>query len=381
MKILLISDQPTHPTTAGNRRFILSQAELWASMGHDVHFLFVNSIYVSAAEIDLMKQYWGDNFICYETSLLYKIKVKLDPKLRRLFRRLYYKCDSVYPSGLSRFLKKLQNERSFDACITNYYYMTRVFKDVHFPLMAVNSHDYFAYKDLLTGTYDAWMLTTADQEAKAYQRCPHIFALNTEEAIYFSKISPLSKVYNIFSSYEYKSSDIIGNKNILFLSGPNEYNYNGLKWFVDEIFLELIKAIPDINLVIGGGICNILEEYKSKSNITLYGYVENASDFYSMGDVVINPTYQGTGLKIKTFESVAYDKVTLAHPHSKIGIYSPDTAPIFSSCISDDWVKYLSHIWENNSNIEEIKSRNKEYMENMRKYIISEYNRFFSFFY
>ena len=52
MKILLISDQPTHPTTAGNRRFILSKAELWASMEHDVHFLFVNSIYVSAADID-----------------------------------------------------------------------------------------------------------------------------------------------------------------------------------------------------------------------------------------------------------------------------------------------------------------------------------------
>lgn len=48
------------------------------------------------------------------------------------------------------------------------------------------------------------------------QRSPHIFALNSDEAIYFSKLSPLSKIYNIYSYFDYHPTNIVGNHNILF---------------------------------------------------------------------------------------------------------------------------------------------------------------------
>ena len=378
MKILLVSDQPTHPTTAGNRRFILSQVELFRSMGHEVHFLFVDGMYTSDADYNLMKDYWGDSVTRYDTDFFYKIKLKLSSKLRKFFHKTHYKCDTIYPSGLTAFVEKLQGTHKFDACITNYYYMTKFFEKVNFPLKAVTTHDYFAYKDLLIGAKKAWMLTTADEEAKGLQRCPHIFALNTEEAIYFSKISPCSQVYSVFSYYEYKPTTIAGNKNLLFLSGSNEYNHNGLKWFLNNIFPSIVKRDPEVKLIIGGGICNILKDLQDNPHIKLYGLVENIDHFYSLGDVVINPTYQGTGLKIKTFESISFDKVTMVHPHSMVGIYAADRAPIFASLNPNEWVDFLSKIWSTPKNISDIKSSNQAYMLSMQNFVRAEYTRFFS---
>ena len=44
MKILIVSKCPTHPTDAGNRWWILSQAETFMSMGHEVHFLYIQEL-------------------------------------------------------------------------------------------------------------------------------------------------------------------------------------------------------------------------------------------------------------------------------------------------------------------------------------------------
>lgn len=42
MKILIVSDIPTSPINAGNRRIIKSYTDLFKSWGNEVHFLFVN---------------------------------------------------------------------------------------------------------------------------------------------------------------------------------------------------------------------------------------------------------------------------------------------------------------------------------------------------
>ena len=307
------------------------------------------------------------------------MKIKFNKqRFRNVFNKGYLKADDWYPSGLDKYVYKLQQKHHFDACIINYYILSKLFTKVKFPLMAVNSHDYFGYKNLLTGEKSVWLGTTPNEEGKALQRCSHIFALNTEESIYFQKLSPLSTVYNVFSIFYPRKSKYVGNHNILFLSGNNNYNINGLKWFLDEIFPEIVKKYPMCSLIIGGGICKKIEDLKKYRNINLVGYVDNPNDFYDQGDVVINPTYQGTGLKIKTFEGIANDKIVMAHPHSRIGIYNPDKAPLFTSLSASEWVSFLESIWDDKEKIELIKKQNRKYIGEMNNFIKEEYKRFFS---
>ena len=218
----------------------------------------------------------------------------------------------------------------------------------------------------------------AKNEAKAMRRSPYIFALQDEEAAYFQRLSPTSTVFTVYGSYKYQEQPCCYNQNILFFSGNNVYNVNGLKWFLNQIFPTIIRVYPDVKLIVGGGICKALQEYKLNTHIQLYGFVGDPKDFFMLGDIAINPTYQGTGLKIKTFESLSYGKVVMVHPHSMIGIFQSETAPIFASEKAEDWVNYINSIWKHPQSIIEIKKKDKAYLDRMNDYILNEYKRFLS---
>lgn len=161
--------------------------------------------------------------------------------IRPKFNNGYIKVDDVYPNGLTTSVNTLNNVENFDCVIVNYYYLSKLLLETDIPLKGLTTHDYFSFKDQLVGIKNVTWGTDANQEATAMQRSPNILALNTEEAIFFSKLAPLNNIYNVFGSFEYKPSEIVGNKVLLFLSGSNVYNLKGLKWFVEEIFPTIVK--------------------------------------------------------------------------------------------------------------------------------------------
>lgn len=381
MKILIVSKCPTHPTTAGNRNFIKMQCEMLKQLGHDVHFLYIEELPLNrkGSCISDMYENWRDKLYIYNYGWLHKVLTNTVVKLRKYYCRGYFKRFDQYPFHLHSMIRKIHRRENFDCCIVQYYYLAKLFKYVHFPLEGLVTHDYFAYKDLHVGNRNVRQIT-AHEEAMALQCCPHLFALNTGEAEYFKRLAPCSEIYNVFSFYEYHPQPIKGNHDILFLSGSNVYNVNGLRWFLCKIFPDIQHAFPDVRLRIAGAICRELSDLTDVDNIELVGLVDSPDMFYASADVAINPTYQGTGLKIKTFEAISYDKIVLAHPHSTIGIFQQDDAPLFASVKSIEWVGFLKAIWSDTASaqITNIKTQNRQYIEKMNKFIFSEYNRFFN---
>lgn len=380
MKILIVSKCPTHPTNAGNRWGILAQAQILQKLGNEIHFLYVNELPMRMNSMPYLKdleetsKYWGNRFHLFTVSKVTKLCFNIKKCIDKFFFDDYFNVDEVYPNGLSSYVSKLQSKEHFDICIVNYVYLTMLFTKVKFPKTAVFTHDCMSYKNLMVN--EPCRTMNAHQEAIALQRCQHIFAVQDEEMAYFHLLSPKSKVYNIYSKYDYHPQDIVNNHNIVFLSGGNPYNVHGIHWFVKEIWPLVIKRFSDAQLIIGGSICKVIKDIEGTTGITLYGYVDVPADFYAQADVAINPVFQGTGLKIKTFEAISFDKVTLVHPHSMAGVFKKDNAPLFASDKPDDWVTFLKKIWGHPDAINAIKQKNNEYLQSMNKFIISEYNRF-----
>lgn len=380
MKILIVSKCPTHPTNAGNRWWILSQAEMFMSLGHEVHFLYINEMplkrdtvpYIESLEKS--QKYWGDKFHLFTVSKFQKYKMIAAKLYRMKFGHNYWKVDDQYPFGLEQMVNELDATIHFDVCIINYYYLSRLFEQIRIPKKAIATHDCIAYKQLKTGM--PTLCITADTEAKAMQRCPHIFALQEQEADYFQMLSPCSKVYNLYGKYEHHAQALVGNHKMVFLSGNNIFNQNGIRWFLREVFPDIRKAVPDAEVLIGGSICKIIKDLDNIDGVKLLGGVDDPAEFYAQADIAINPVYQGTGLKIKTFEAISYDKVTLVHPHSMAGVFKRDNAPLFASDKPEDWVTFLEKIWGNLDAINAIKLKDKEYLQAMNDFIVSEYERF-----
>ena len=124
------------------------------------------------------------------------------------------------------------------------------------------------------------------------------------------------------------------------MSGKSILNVNGIHYFITEVFPLILEEEPEVQLVIGGSICDVLPQIEN-SNIKLLGRIDEEEKFYEMGDIAINPIYQGTGLKIKTFEALAYGKVTIVHPHSAEGIYQPQKAPVFIGHTPQEFAKHV----------------------------------------
>ena len=58
------------------------------------------------------------------------------------------------------------------------------------------------------------------------------------------------------------------------------------------------------------------------------------------------------------------------------GVFRKDNAPLFASDKPEDWVAFLENIWGNLDAISAIKQKDKEYLQAMNEFIVSEYNRF-----
>ena len=381
MKVLIVSKCPTHPITAGNRFLIDAMSNLLRDLGCEVHFLYVydaplrNNSKSYLQSLDETKKVWGSYFHVYKVPKHEKVIFNLRNLYRKKFCQNYVKCDDEYPEGLTSFVDSLNKKLCFDAVIINYYYLSKLLYKSSIPKKAILTHDCFTYRSIFAGAKDKQL--TPNEESKAMKRCPHIFSVQDEECAYFKRIAPQSRHYITYANYKYRSTPVTNNKNIIFFSGGNDYNVNGLRWFVDSVFPIICSKVPDAKLLIGGSICNVIKSsFEGKKNIKLYGFVDDPYEFYSLGDVAINPVYQGTGIKIKTFEAISYDKIVMVHPHSIEGIYMSDKAPLFCSDKPEEWASFLESLWDNTEKIFEIKKKNLQYLDSLNEFIINEYGMF-----
>jgi len=377
MKILVVATFPTHPASSGNRAWILGQTEILQELGHDVHYLYVLHPSFRAVSEEARKAtsgYWGDRYHEYSLSLSDKIRIKLGSIVSRIKCRSIT-CDEKYPVGLSAYVGRLQRKFGFDLCVVNYFYMTKLFDKVRFPKTALSTHDCFTERDLKTGDKGTMSLT-AKEESKAMKRSQFIFALQEEERTYFSQLSPESTTLNVYGKFDYVETPVVGNHNMVFLGSGINYNSTAIRWFIVKVLPIIRKKYADAQLLIGGSVCDGLRDLKETPGLQLLGFVGVPIDIYQQGDVAINPVSNGTGLKIKTFESIAYGKATIVHPHSMKGIYSVEKALLFVAEEPGQWLNAIDDIWSQGSQaVEKQKRLDREYLMSMKEYIITQYNK------
>ena len=126
-------------------------------------------------------------------------------------------------------------------------------------------------------------------------------------------------------------------------------------------------------MLIGGKICEILNEKKLPSNIILCGTYDSPDTFYQQGDIVINPVFYGSGLKIKTFEALSYGKITVVHKHSSIGIYKKESSPLFIVDNETEFAYVLDDILSFGIDRKTYQKKAELYMEDYNSHIKQQY--------
>ena len=334
-KILIVADLPTHPIDGGNKMCIIQNAELLRNLGYDVYFLLYNRDSIPQHQIEATKDYWGDHFLYFATTginrFIWKVKNRFIPHLRG-------KVDFYTPRKLLRFVNKAHSTHKFSGMIVNYIWMSRL-AECNIPTKAIYTHDVFSNRAQRIASSYKWMSFSPNEEALALQRFKYVLAIQNIEAQFFKYLTPTSEVITIYSPVNFVDQPIENNKNILFFSGGGELNLLGIRWFINEIFPLIKEIIPEAKLLIGGKICSTLNKNELPVDVELTGLYDNPSDFYAKGNIVINPIYSGSGLKIKTIEAIAHGKWVVVHPHSAEGIYKQSTAPLQVAKFKEDFAQ------------------------------------------
>lgn len=373
-KILIASDTPTHPCTSGNRRCIMQYAENLRSAGFETYLLLIGSQESTQDDITATRRHWGGHFFYYPLPAwqLYGMRI-----YKRVTRQAYPDNIDFYPpSGIVRHVNALHAEHGFTGLIVNYIWQSKLAR-CKIPVKAIFTHDIFADREKRFEGGADWHHHTTKEEQKGVSRFQYILAIQDEERDYFRQLAPDSDVRSIYASFRFTPQPVVQNKNILFFSGRNSFNRTGITRFIDKVFPLLTEQDSSIRLLIGGDICIILEQSELHPNITLKGRYDNPDDFYQLGNIAINPVYEGTGLKIKTFEAIAHGKVTVTDPHSATGIYRPEQAPLVIARTPAEYANQILRYIDAPDAITENKDRCRNYIESLDRYIQAQYRDIF----
>jgi len=154
---------------------------------------------------------------------------------------------------------------------------------------------------------------TPEGEASLLTCARHILAISEDDAANFRTRLPAHSVINAPKAAEPHiiSNPAVPNR-VLFVGGLNDFNREGILWFLSEVWPLIRARNPQAVLHICGGIGSTLSNVPV--GVVLRGRVPDLAIEYTEASAVIVPLLHGTGVKIKLVEAASYGKAIITTP-------------------------------------------------------------------
>lgn len=372
MKIIVVAGIMVPPVVAGSCQCIYRYCQLLQEMDHDVTFLY--SGYATDEQVNNSRTFWKDKYYIYRYSLLLRSINFIKRNVVKIFMKNGYSIGFYYPAyGLAKYIRKINQKEKYDAIIVNYPWYSELLKHVDINKKLIFTHDKFTdKKKLIKAEYYS---LSSSQERKALNRADVVLSIQHEETEYFKSLLPNKRIHTVYCPFSFRETQYKNNKAVMFFSGNSDLNLNGIHSFLNNVWPYVVKVIKDAKMIIGGGICKSLTELKGREDVILAGYIDDVAAFYNEAPISVNPVYQGTGLKIKTLEAIAYGKITIVHPHSVSGIFEAADAPVYVANNDQEYIEYVVSALRGEIDYNENSMRCEAYLERMNKYIKEEYKK------
>ena len=145
----------------------------------------------------------------------------------------------------------------------------------------------------------------------------------------------------------------------LFLGAYFPPNNKGILWFVENVLPQV-----DIQMkIVGKGMSRLKEEQNSLKDIEVLSDVPDLMPHLMSADLMILPIFEGSGMKVKTCESLMYGKNIIATSEAYEG-YEVDYGKVGGKCdTTEEFVKTIKDFCQNPRPRFNLYSR-KMYLEN-----------------
>lgn len=152
-----------------------------------------------------------------------------------------------------------------------------------------------------------------EEEIAAIKRQNALFVTSKRDGELFAKDAPGVKQFvipnGVDTSY-FKPKKAEQEPFSIVFTGAMKYvpNYDGMIWFIEEIFPIIKKIIPQAKVyVVGSGPPPILKAYESDS-VIITGFVDDVRPYVDEAGVFVVPLNMGSGTRLKVLEALSMKK-------------------------------------------------------------------------
>lgn len=289
-----------------------------------------------------------NNFFFYSGNLSFDNEKEILKLIKNNKYRVIF-LDSSYFGRIIKKIKKIDPEIIILTFFHNieYFYIEGIKKEK---------------KGILNLLWNIKLLSTIYNEKKAILDSDHIFLLNKRDKKQLENKYKIKRDINFLPvSFEDKGKNLIKNKKgsyLLFVGALFYANYNGIKWFIDNV----MSMLPNKRLVIVGKNFEKCRLNLEKENVEVIGTVENIEPYYLNASCIVAPIFQGAGMKVKIAEALMYGKTIYGTTEAFEG-YEINYNKVGGVCNTD--TEFIKKILENDAEV---------YNEYSRKVFLEKYS-------
>lgn len=315
VRLLMVTDKKFWKNDAGNTSFIFRRVEFLRN-NYELEIFYAGHPepediqQVSALGLADCVFYASSWWKRLDSSHLEVDKTKLPPCLHPYSN----------PDLLNLFSLFLREHHKFDAILFQYAYNAYLLDAIYYDVLTlVDTHDLFSRRPYRYRHMLEPMTMTFDEEGQLLDRfnC----ALLCELSEWQAAKTMLKRAIPIYCSSIQQPVGVpfppMGSQ-FGYIASGNPLNREGLGWFLDNIWPLYKNAHAKLHIF--GDVCDAIANQQYIRQVFLHGRIEDARDAYRTCNIMINPVLNGTGIKIKTLEALAYGRPIITTPEGARGM-------------------------------------------------------------
>ena len=325
MNILLLCNKSPFPPGEGGPMAMNSVVTGLLEAGHSVKVMAFNSNKYHVDINDIPQDYRKKTRIEF---IDIDLKIKIKEAFKNLFSDESYHVKRFVSEEFKKRLVKVLKKEKFDIVQLEMIYMApyietiREHSNAKIVLRAHNVEhkiwERMAKKTIFFAK--RWYInhlvrTLRNYEMSVLDKVDGIAAITTTDASFFRRVTStpvidlpfgvdIDKFDPVFEVGDAPTFYHIGSMNWM----PNE---EGIKWFLKNVWDEVLKRTPDAKLYLAGRNMPKWLKKTKKKNVFVVGEVADAHEFVNQNNVAIVPLFSGSGMRIKIIESMALGKTVI----------------------------------------------------------------------
>lgn len=237
----------------------------------------------------------------------------------------------------------------------------QMYPDIKIVVVMHNIESHYYKKRAQMETWHLWPVYFGikKNEMWSINFCDYIVTLNQRDSDMLLKLYGREADYilPIFLEDKLKVSrnETCNRKELLFVGSLFQPNFDGIKWFVDEVMSKL----KDYQLTIVGKNFETVSEQLIADNVDVIGTVEDLEYYYQNWPIIVSPIFYGSGMKVKTAEAMMYGKIIIASDEALEGYNIDGVLDIYRCNTPNEFIEAIEKVF--------IQKKVKLFSENVRK--------------